>query len=51
MVVFEVDIPKPGQLNTEAKNALREYADLIGDEVHEHREGFFEKIGKAIRGE
>ena len=51
VVVFEVDVPKPGQLSAEAKTSLSEFAAHIGDEVHEHREGFFEKIGKVIRGE
>ena len=51
VVIFEVDIPKPGQLSAEAKTSLSEFAVHIGDEVHEHREGFFEKIGKVIRGE
>ncbi|WP_424949297.1 molecular chaperone DnaJ [Deinococcus sp.] len=51
VVVFEVDVPKPGQLSAEAKSTLSEYAAHIGDEVHEHRGGFFEKIGKVIRGE
>jgi molecular chaperone DnaJ len=51
VVVFEVDVPKPASLSAEARASLSEYAAHIGDEVHEHREGFFEKIGKAIRGE
>ena len=51
VVVYEVDVPKPGQLSAEARDALGEYAHHIGDEVVEHREGFFERIGKVIRGE
>lgn len=51
VVVFEVDVPKPGQLSAEARGSLTDYAAHIGDEVHEHKGGFFEKIGKVIRGE
>ncbi|MFC4455022.1 molecular chaperone DnaJ [Deinococcus sonorensis] len=51
VVVYEIDVPKPGQLNTEAREALHSYAHHIGDDVHEHKEGFFERIGKVIRGE
>ena len=51
VVVFEVDVPKPGQLSAESKAALTDYATSIGDELHEHKGGFFERIGKVIRGE
>ncbi|ADV67910.1 molecular chaperone DnaJ [Deinococcus maricopensis] len=51
VVVFEIAVPKAAQLSAEAREALRAYARAVGDDVPEHREGFFEKIGKAIRGE
>jgi molecular chaperone DnaJ len=51
VVVFEVDVPRPGTLSAEAREALSAYASAIGDEVTEHKEGFFERIGKVIRGE
>ena len=52
IVEYDVTIPKPGQLNDEAREALRAYARAVGDEVpSEKHEGFFDKVGKIFRGE
>lgn len=52
IVDYQVTVPKPSQLNDAAREALRQYAAAIGDEVPpEKHEGFFDKVGKIFRGE
>jgi molecular chaperone DnaJ len=41
-----VEVPK--KLNENQKKILREFAELIGDEVHEQRKGFFDKMKDAL---
>ncbi|GGN32876.1 molecular chaperone DnaJ [Deinococcus daejeonensis] len=51
IVEYDVIVPKPGQLNPEAREALLAYARAVGDEVNEKHEGFFDRVGKIFRGE
>lgn len=51
IVEYDVIVPKPGQLNPEAREALLAYARAMGDEVNEKHEGFFDRVGKIFRGE
>lgn len=61
VVLFEIDIPKGGQLSAEAREALEAYARATGEgendlpaqgrEAREREPGFFERLGRAIRGE
>jgi len=41
-----VEVPK--KLNERQKSILREFAELSGDEVHEQRKGFFDKMKDAL---
>jgi len=45
-VKINVEVPK--KLNEKQKAVLREFADLIGDDVHEQRKGFFDKMKDAL---
>jgi len=45
-VKVHVEVPK--KLNEKQKNALREFAELLGDEVYEQRKGFFDKMKDAL---
>jgi len=45
-VKVEIDVPK--KLNERQKAALKEFADISGDEVYEHRKGFFDKMKDAL---
>lgn len=45
-VKVEIDVPK--KLNEKQKAALKEFADISGDEVHEQRKGFFDKMKDAL---
>lgn len=51
IVEYHVTVPKPSQLNAEAREALIAYAKAVGDEVNEKHEGFFDKIGKMFGGD
>lgn len=51
IVEFQVAVPKPSQLNPEAREALIAYARAVGDEVNEKHEGFFDRIGKIFGGD
>lgn len=59
IVVFEVDIPRASDLSPEAREAIEAYARASGElERHdtpppprEREAGFFERLGRAIRGE
>lgn len=44
----KVNVEVPKKLNDKQKNILREFADLSGDEVHEQRKSFFEKMKDAF---
>lgn len=44
----KVDIEVPKKLNEKQKAALRGFADISGDEVHEQRKGFFDKMKDAL---
>lgn len=41
-----VEVPK--KLNEKQKAVLKEFAELSGDDVHEQRKGFFEKMKNAL---
>ena len=41
-----IEVPK--KLNDKQKKALREFAELSGDEVHEQRKGFFDKMKESF---
>lgn len=45
-VKVEIDVPK--KLNEKQKAILKEFADISGDEVYEHRKGFFDKMKDAL---
>ncbi|PYE56526.1 molecular chaperone DnaJ [Deinococcus yavapaiensis] len=51
VVVFDVQIPKAGNLSKEARAALEAYAREVGEDVEHKEPNLFERIGKAIRGE
>jgi molecular chaperone DnaJ len=44
----KVDIEVPKRLNEKQKAALRGFADISGDEVHEQRKGFFDKMKDVL---
>jgi len=46
-VKVNIDVPK--KLNEKQKALLREFAELSGDEVHEQRKGFFDKMKDAFK--
>lgn len=51
-LIVEYQVVVPRNLNDEARAALRQYAQAVGDEVPaERHEGFFDKVGKIFRGE
>ncbi len=45
---LRVNVEVPQKLNEKQKEILREFAELSGDEVHEQRKGFFEKMKDAL---
>ncbi|HHW00505.1 MAG TPA: molecular chaperone DnaJ [Clostridiaceae bacterium] len=45
-VKVHVEVPK--KLNEKQKNALRAFAELLGDEAYEQRKGFFDKMKDAL---
>ena len=49
IVTLEVSIPK--KLSKRAKELLEEYAKEVGEDISHKKPGFFENLGKAIRGE
>ncbi len=51
VVVFELQVPKAGALTQAARDHLEAYAHEVGEEVDSREPGFFEKLGKVIRGE
>lgn len=50
VVEYLINVPKPSQLNEEAQNALRAYAEAMGDDVPEKHTGFLGKVGKIFKG-
>ncbi len=46
-VKVNIDVPK--KLNEKQKAILKEFAELSGDEVHEQRKGFFDKMKDAFK--
>jgi len=44
----KVNVEVPKKLNEKQKNALKAFAELIGDDVYEQRKGFFEKMKDAL---
>jgi len=44
----KVNIEVPRKLNEKQKEVLRQFAELVGDEVHEQRKGFFNKMKDAL---
>lgn len=51
IVVCKVRIPSPKQLDKEAREHLQAYAAAMGEAVSEPHPGFFERLGKTLRGE
>lgn len=45
-IKVEIDVPK--KLNESQKALLKEFADISGDDVHEQRKGFFNKMKDAL---
>jgi len=45
-VKINVEVPK--KLNEKQKEVLRQFAELLGDEVHEQRKSFFDKMRDAL---
>ncbi len=45
---IKVNIEVPKKLNEKQKAALKEFAELSGDEIYEQRKGFFEKMKDAL---
>lgn len=46
-VKVNIDVPK--KLNDKQKALLKEFAEISGDEVHEQRKGFFDKMKDAFK--
>ncbi|GAE88768.1 molecular chaperone DnaJ [Acetivibrio straminisolvens] len=44
----KVNVEVPRKLNEKQKEVLRQFAELVGDEVHEQRKGFFNKMKDAL---
>lgn len=49
IVTLEVSVPK--KLSKRARELLEEYAKEAGEDISHKKPGFFENLGKAIRGE
>ncbi|MEA4846568.1 MAG: molecular chaperone DnaJ [Clostridiaceae bacterium] len=45
-VKVEIDVPK--KLNEKQKELLRQFSEISGDDVHEQRKGFFDKMKDAL---
>lgn len=45
---LKVNVEVPQKLNEKQKSILREFAEVSGDEVHEQRKGFFDKMKDAL---
>lgn len=45
---IKVNVEVPTKLNDKQKDALREFADMSGDEVHAQRKNFFDKMKDAL---
>jgi molecular chaperone DnaJ len=45
---IRVNIEVPIRLNEKQKSLLREFAEISGDECHEQRKGFFDKMTEAL---
>lgn len=45
-IKVEIDVPK--KLNEKQKAILKEFADISGDDIHDQRKGFFEKMKDAL---
>ena len=44
----KVNVEVPQKLNEKQKEALRQFAELIGDEAHEQRKSFFDKMRDVL---
>lgn len=44
----KVNVEVPVKLNEKQKEILKQFADLSGDDVHEQRKGFFDKMKDAL---
>lgn len=52
IVTFKIEVPSAKQLSKEAREHLEAYAKAMGDSTSSpHQPGFFERLGKAIKGE
>ena len=49
LVTLDVIVPK--KLSKRARELLEEYAKEVGEETHAGQPGFFERLGRAIRGD
>jgi molecular chaperone DnaJ len=45
----KINIEVPKKLNEKQKSILRDFAEVSGDDVHEQRKGFFDKM-KTVLG-
>jgi molecular chaperone DnaJ len=45
-IKVEIDVPK--RLNEKQKAALKQFAEISGDDVHEQRKTFFNKMKDAL---
>ena len=45
---IRVNIEVPTKLNEKQKSLLREFAEISGDECHQQRKGFFDKMKEAL---
>ncbi|AFZ69212.1 molecular chaperone DnaJ [Deinococcus peraridilitoris] len=51
IVVFDVQVPKASSLSKEARAHLEAYAREVGEDGDLREPGFFERLGKVIRGD
>jgi len=53
IVNFKLEVPSAKNLSKEAREHLEAYAKATGENLSSggHKEGFFERLGKAIKGE
>ena len=45
---IKVNIEVPKKLNEKQKAMLRQFAEIVGDDVHEQRKGFFDKMKEVL---
>jgi molecular chaperone DnaJ len=50
-LIVTLDVQVPKKLSKRARELLEEYAKEVGESTGGHQPGFFERIGRAIRGD